>query len=121
MTKEQKWLNTITDFAISTSWMLEKYGGYCESPYHFDRHHCIGRKAKRKVNFISTPVGHWYVLPVPFELHDVHSNSKLNVTHCKKAFEATIGTQKALFVDMVDSMRDLGYSIPFDNDVVAAL
>jgi len=122
VTKEQKWLNTITDFASSTLWMLDKYGGYCENPYVFDRHHITGRKAKRKINYVSVVVGEWYVIPVPFEMHDVHQTKhKLNVTHCKNAFEAVIGTQKELFTDMVNSMRDLGYTIPFDDEVIEAL
>lgn len=121
MSKEQDWLNQITEFASNSAWMLEKYGGYCEAPYDFQRHHIEGRKAKRKFNYESTCVGWFYVIPVPFEMHDVSSTHNLSVTHAKNRFEGVVGTQLELFVDMIDSMLDSGYEIPFDLDLLGVL
>ena len=115
------WMSAITDFASSTSWMLDKLGGYCDEPYYLQRHHIFGKEAKRKINFETTSVGHCAILPVPYELHYVHSKHKLNVTNCKKAFENTFGTQKELLADMVKQMRELGYHVPFDDELIEAL
>lgn len=115
------WMNAITDFANSTSWVLDKFGGWCYNPYHIQRHHIFGKEAKRKIDFETTNVGHCAILPIPFELHDVSSNNKLNVTHNKKAFENTFGTQNELLADMVKQMRELGYHVPFDDELIDAL
>lgn len=121
MTKEQKWLNTITEFALNSDWLMRHFGGYCEDVYSIHRHHVVGRKAKEKVNLVSTPVGHWYVLPLPVELHDVHSNNKYHVAKCRPAFNNTFGTELELFRDLIDSMLDSGYTIPFDLEIMGAL
>ncbi len=115
------WMNAITDFANSTGWMLDKFGGYCDNPYHLQRRHIFGKEAKRKINYETTNVGHCAILPIPFELHDVSSNNKLNVTHNKKAFESVFGTQKELLADMAEQMRELGYHVPFDDELIEAL
>ena len=117
----QEWLNQITDFANNSDFMVRWYGGYCFGPHHFQRHHILGRKAKRKINFVSVKVGEWVVIPVPFELHDVSQNHPLSVTHAKNKFEGVIGTQKDIFADMVRCMRSCGYVIPFDNEVVESV
>ena len=71
-------------------------------------HHVIGRSSKQN----KVPIGHDFILPVPFHLHDVSSNHDLNVTHRKKAFTAHFGTQRYLFSMLCDSMKDQGYAIP---------
>lgn len=116
-----KWLEQITEFANNSDFMVRWYGGHCCNPYHFQRHHILGRKAKRKINFVSVTIGEWVVIPVPFELHDVSQNHPLSVTHAKNKFEGVIGAQKDIFRNMVDCMRSNGYEIPFDNEVVDSI
>jgi len=70
-------------------------------------HHIFGRTAKHN----KVDIGHWAVLVLPFELHDVSSGDPLNVTHCKKAFEREFGMQKDLCVlryKLLDFMVAMG-------------
>ena len=76
----------------------------------------LGRAAKN--NKVS--IGHEFILPVPFDLHDVSSNHPLNVTHRKKAFVKEFGSQRDLFFTMLESMRDYGYELP-SADVCEAI
>ena len=102
---QKKWMDDITEWAqdnISTLYGRE----YCGSG--FQRHHVVGKSAKN--NKVS--IGHWFILPVPFMLHDVSSNHSLNVTHRKKAFTAKFGMQRDLFATMFNSMMANGYSHP---------
>ena len=68
---------------------------------HFQLHHVVGRSAKHN----KIEIGHWFILPVPFDLHDVSSNHPLNVTHHKKKFTGHFGFQRELFNEMVEDMR----------------
>lgn len=114
----QAWLDQITDFARNSRWLVKKFGGYCDNPYDIQRHHVEGRKAKRKINGVAKVIGGYYVFVVPTELHDVHSNNSLNVTHCKRKFEEMFGTQKEIYLDMVDSMIDYGYVPLVPSEVI---
>lgn len=120
-TLEQQWVNSVADFATNSNWLFKNFRGYSGDPCAYHIHHIEGRKAKRKVNLISEKVGEFYILPVPIDLHDVHSNNPLNVTHAKKKFESVIGEQKELWRDMVNRMRNEGYLIPFNNDTMEAI
>ena len=116
---EQKWCKDVAHFAMNSHWMINKFGRHTENPCKFHIHHVEGRKAKRKVNFVSTQIGEFYILPVPIDLHDVNrTDNPLNVTHAKKKFEAVIGTQKELWIDMVNCMSNMGYVVPFDSEVM---
>lgn len=57
-------------------------------------HHLEGRCFKHR----KTLVGNWWTIPVAIELHDVHSNSPLNVTHNKHAFHAEYGSPDVLLM-----------------------
>ena len=106
---QKKWMNDITEWANENIHMLYD-GGYAQD-VNFQRHHVLGRSAKNnKVN-----IGHWFIIPVPFDLHDVSSNNKYNVTHNKKAFVKRFGNQRDLFLEMVKEMRDDGYELPPHN------
>lgn len=116
---EKRWCSSVANFATNSGWLTDKFGGYCANPYLFQIHHIEGRQAKRKINFVTEKIGEWFIAPVPFELHDVHqTQNKLNVTHNKKAFEKTFGTQKELWFDMVKAMELEGYEIPFNEDTM---
>jgi hypothetical protein len=64
-------------------------------------HHVVGRSAK----YNKIDIGHWWILPLSIELHDVASNHPCNVTHYKKCFEERYGTQKKLFQRMVYAIK----------------
>lgn len=67
-------------------------------------HHVAGRTYKQdKIH-----IGHFFILPVPFDLHDVSSNHNLNVTHWRNRFTATFGMQRDLWESMVSRMHSQG-------------
>jgi len=86
------------------------YPGY-EQYFGYHVHHPCGRSAKHN----KVEIGHWFILPVPVELHDVSSNHPLNVTHYKHRFTETFGAQACLFRRLVEGMRIMGLSIPPDG------
>ena len=110
--KQKQWLKTVA------SWYEEC--GFKDArlnQYKFQIHHVVGRKAKHN----KIAIGHWFVLPLPFELHDVNENHKLNVTHHRHAFTAEFGLQCELFDEMITSMKELGIDDFLDLEVVAAI
>ena len=74
-------------------------------------HHCLGRTAK--VKGVGN-IGHWFILPLAWEYHDVASNSEYNVTHHKQAFTDRFGTEKDLFMDVV---YKLGFLAKWDKSI----
>lgn len=63
-------------------------------------HHVAGRSYKHN----KIKIGHWFILPVPFDLHDVSSNSTLNVTHFRHRFTDKFGFQRCLWAKMVERL-----------------
>lgn len=111
--EQRKWMNSIIQFAQTDIHHL--FGlDYEHSP--FQLHHVLGRSAKHN----KVPIGHYFILPVPFILHDVSSNHEFNVTHHKNAFTEEFGSQRCLFESMYFFMKGYGYSVPSD-DVVSAI
>ena len=103
--KQKKWMNDITEWAEGNTELV--YGvNYFNA--NIQRHHVLGRSAKHN----KVEIGHWFILPIPFELHDVSSNHPENVTHRKKDFVKRFGSQRDLFLSMVEDMRDQGYELP---------
>tara|TARA_R110000851_G_scaffold104433_1_gene222145 strand:+ start:195 stop:629 length:435 start_codon:yes stop_codon:yes gene_type:complete len=111
---QKKWMSDIVDWAVCNLGLLygDKYDGAIPQ-----LHHVLGRSAKHN----KVAIGHWFVLPVPFELHDVSSNHHFNVTHCKNNFTNQFGSQRDLFQKMVISMIYLGYRIPSPEIVYSIL
>jgi len=105
---QKKWMSDIVDWSINNIGMLytSKYDGAIPQ-----LHHVLGRSAKQN----KIAIGHWFILPVPFELHDVSSDHPLNVTHNKKAFTAMYGMQRVLFDSMYYSMMNQGYTVPINE------
>jgi len=67
-------------------------------------HHVVGRSyIQNKI-----PIGHWFVLPLSFPLHDVSSNNPLNVTHHRHAFTDFFGLQSELFVGHINTLKQMG-------------
>ena len=79
-------------------------------------HHVLGRSAKNN----KVAIGHWFVIPVPYHLHDVSSGHPENVTHHKKAFVKMFGNQRDIFRDIVNDMRMEMYELP-PSDVLNAI
>ncbi len=77
-------------------------------------HHVAGRTYKNN----KVHIGHYFILPVPFDLHDVSSNHSLNVTHWRNRFTATFGMQRDLWSRMVIRMTAEGAIKPSDLDFV---
>ena len=102
---QKEWMTAIADFASTD--LAALYGDeFDQSP--FQLHHVLGRSAKH--NKVS--IGHEFILPVPFDLHDVSSNHSENVTHRKKAFIKRFGNQRDLFNELFAIMRAQGYTVP---------
>jgi len=104
--EQKKWMADITEWSQEN--MHRLYGEEFRCKFYIQRHHVLGRSAKQN----KLPIGHEFVLPIPFELHDVSSDHPLNVTHRKKAFTAKFGMQRDLFAIMYHSMMEKGYKVP---------
>ena len=109
---QKRWVNDVAE------WFREiGFNDFCLDGYNFQIHHCGGRKLKHN----KVAIGHWFILPLPFELHDVSSNSPVCVTHHKHAFTDMFGLQSELFKEMIESMVDHGATLPFGQDVIDAI
>lgn len=107
---QKQWMSDIADWADSDLYCL--YGDEYSSDYEpIELHHVTGRSSKQN----KVAIGHEFILPVPFELHNVMSNHKDNVTNFKKNFVKRFGTQRELFSDMVAIMKAQGYVVPGDE------
>ena len=107
---QKKWMSDISDAChqgIIGGMYGEEYGDCCS----WQLHHVKGRSFRH--NKVS--IGHWFIIPVPFDLHDVSSNHPLNVTHNKHAFTDEFGKQSELFNSMIEMMGAIGYSMPPDD------
>jgi len=112
-TAQKQWMSDIAEWAENNIQIL--YGDdYIDSP--FQLHHVVGRSAKHN----KVHIGHAFIIPVPFELHDVSSNHPCNVTHFKKKFVKKYFRQSYLFVTMLNEMADEDYELP-DTDVISAI
>ena len=78
--KQKKWMADMTEFINEESLgiLYPEYDGQ----YAMQRHHVLGRSAKHN----KIAIGHWFVIPVPFELHDPNVTHEFHVGHCKKSF-----------------------------------
>ena len=97
--KQKKFMSDIAAF-IDEVGLGGLYGVDFEGRKDFHLHHVLGRSAKHN----KVEIGHWFIIPVPIELHDVSSNNPLNVTHNKKNFVAKFGDQRGIFQIMYSCM-----------------
>lgn len=106
-TAQRKWMSDITDY-IYENGLGDLYG--CEYIYdiRMQRHHVLGRSAKQN----KVPIGHWFILPVPFDLHDPNVDHAFHVGKYKHEFVERFGTQRSLFKRLCESMKQQGYTIP---------
>jgi hypothetical protein len=80
-------------------------------------HHVAGRTYKHN----KVHIGHWFILPIPFDLHDVSSNHELNVTHWRNRFTGVFGVQRGLWSQMIMKMTQEGALSHFDINVMNAI
>lgn len=118
---EKKWHETVCRYCEESGWLVDKFGGYVNSPLEYHLDHIIGAQAKRKINYVSEKVGEWCVICLPIELHCVSNNS--NGFHISKpeAFISAFGTRIELFSDLAKSMVESGIEIPFDVQLLEVL
>ena len=111
--KQRKWMRDISDF-IGEVGLGGLYGHEYENRYDFQLHHVLGRTARHN----KVPIGHWFIIPVPIELHDIkYSDNPLNVTTHKKAFIKEFGDQRGIFQILYSCMNKWndtgsGYEVP---------
>jgi hypothetical protein len=114
--KEKEFMKTVMDFH-------NNYGvGYLYGAEWSDSllqcHHVAGRTYKNN----KVHIGHWFILPVPVELHDVHSNHYLNVTHWRHKFTGEFGMQRELWLKMVNKMVDeFAITKPIETEIVNSI
>jgi len=108
-TKQRKWMSDIAEFASDQGLYLIYGDKYHDSP--FELHHALGRSAKHN----KVAIGHWFIIPVPTELHKVLSDHPDNVTHFKHRFTDRFGSQRSIFDEMYAAMCVDGYAVPPDE------
>lgn len=118
---EKSWLEQVVDFARNSSWLHDMYEVHCNNPYKFEIDHIIGAQAKRKVNGVTTKVGEFAIMAIPFEIHSITSNHPLNRTLKPRAYRDVFGHETDVWRKMLDAMVFDGYELPFDNDLIEAV
>lgn len=102
--EEKAWLSRVAE-----------HGCVVTGQSNIQLHHCVGREGKHN----KFHIGRWFVLPLAFELHDVSSDNALNITHRRKEFVNTYGTECYLFSDLC---MEMGVdTLPFGADVFDAI
>lgn len=116
--KEKRWLESVCKF-IDEAGLGILYGPEFEGRTDYQIRHVKGRTYKHN----KVAIGHWFILPVPVELHDVHSNHPDNVTHFKHNFTRRFGLQSELFKEMCELMVvcDESFKLPFRANVEDAI
>ena len=103
---QKDWMDSITKF-INDNGLGILYDGY-EGRIEMQRHHVLGRSAKHN----KVHIGHWFVIPVPYELHEPNEKHEFHVGHRKNKFVSKFGKQSDIFSKMCDIMRSQGYFQP---------
>lgn len=107
--EEKAWLKAVADFHNEHGVGYLFGDMWNDAPFQI--HHVCGRSYKQN----KVKIGHWFILPVPQQLHDVHSAHPLNVTHYRKRFSEAFGNQRYLWRKMVEKMADNGIAEPESN------
>lgn len=117
MSKKEPSRTLITRWHGMVAWYVAVYGPVAKGEGAVQFHHVKGRAyVHNKIH-----IGEFFILPLPWELHDVHSNSGLNVTHFPKNFVAEHGKQSELWMSMVEEIRGYYQQLPFGQDVIDAI
>ncbi len=108
-TAQKKWMRDIADFIQAVG--IDRFYGDEFRGGNFELHHVLGRSAKHN----KVAIGHEFVIPVPFELHNVLSNHTDNVTHFKHNFTNRFKKQREIFNDLYIEMKNYGYQVPSEE------
>lgn len=104
--KQKRWLKDIADFVRKNGHVIE-YAGLPDVQLH---HTCGRSYIHNKI-----AIGHWFVLPIPFNLHDVSKeDAPLHVGSYPKSFTEHYGKERDIFARMVENMRP-DYDVPPDD------
>ena len=112
--KQKKWMRDMSDYIQAVS--IGKYYGDEYNGCNFQLHHVKGRSAKHN----KIAIGHEFIIPVPFDLHDVNSNHGDNVTHHKHKFTDRFGLQSSIFERVFNDMEAYDYDVP-SSDILYAI
>lgn len=96
--KEKDFMKSVMDFHNDCGVGFLYGAEWDKSPLQC--HHVCGRTYKQN----KVHIGHYFILPVPIDLHDVHSNNPLNVTHWRHNFTNEFGLQRDLWAKMVERL-----------------
>ena len=100
------WEHLISDY-------VDRHGPVVPGSGVIQFHHVAGRTYKHN----KVLIGPYFILPIPWELHDVHSNSDVNVSHWPRKFTSKYGSQRDLWEDMVTAIVNDAFKLPFPDDV----
>ena len=90
---------------------VREYGCVVTRRCDVQLHHVAGRTYRHN----KVHIGRYFILPLCWDLHDVHSNHPHNVTHWRHTFTDEYGTQRDLFAQMCADMQEDGLEIPPTN------
>lgn len=112
---QKQWMKDISEF-VDEYGLGAIYGDEFNDSAH-ELHHVLGRSAKHN----KVAIGHWFIIPIPFELHNVMSDHPDNVTHFKHNFTGRFGMQRDIFDNIRNGIQVLqGKSVP-NEDVYNAI
>lgn len=109
---QKQWMKDIAEWAALTG--IELLYNMC--PTKYELHHVAGRSYRQN----KMHIGHSFIIPVPYHLHNVKSDDVQNVTHFRRNFTKQFGMQRELFEVMYNDMKELGYDVP-SNEVYQAI
>ncbi|MGB2063540.1 MAG: hypothetical protein ACPHUL_00195 [Marinomonas gallaica] len=119
---EKRWLESVVDFATESSWLEMKYGLEVLDARSFEIDHILGAQAKRKVMGVTTKVGEYAIMPIPYEIHNIRSAHPLNRTLSPSAYRNQFGHEKNVWLEMVEAMRADGYyEMPFTDLIINSI
>lgn len=105
------------DWLVEVARYARYYGCIATQRNPCQIHHVVGREGKHE----KVHIGHWFILPLWWELHDVHSPHHYNVTHYPKRFVDKYGRQRDLFRKLCDDMTDSGFVVQIPTEIVSAI
>ena len=108
-TEERQFMTDITSY-VNDNGLGALYGHEYEGYTNIQRHHVVGKSAKQN----KVPIGHWFINPVPYELHEPNEKHKHHVGHCKKAFVKKFGNQRDIYCVLRQEMKEHGYNVCSD-------
>lgn len=106
------WLRRVADYACTHGcFPLKQDCG-------FQLHHSVGRTGRQN----KVDIGHWFIIPVQVDYHDVNSNNPLNITHHRRKYTDAFMLESMQWLAMIRTIQqeDAGH-LPFGEDVINAV